>query len=162
MFFNKGTSVEDALTHTVDFKFQEPFQITRVTSLMKSTSGMSHVCGTQSGKAFSSQKTANGPWCYRNRSHQGNAHVSMVRRDLCHLVNGLQTSSLLWKVFDNNQDYCHILCAEKQDVSKVIEHQSENWICCPDILNVVVNVVLWYATTKIAERKSTPPRGLKL
>lgn len=52
MFFNKGTSVEDALPHTVDFKFQEPFQITRVTSLMKSTSGMSHVCGTQSGKAL--------------------------------------------------------------------------------------------------------------
>lgn len=48
IFFNKSASVQDVPNHVIKFKFvqQQPFQITKITTLLKSTSGLFTVCRT--------------------------------------------------------------------------------------------------------------------
>lgn len=48
IFFNRSASVQDVPNHVIKFKFvqQQPFQITKITTLLKSTSGLFNVRGT--------------------------------------------------------------------------------------------------------------------
>ena len=48
MFFNKGAGIQDLPSHTITFQYevQDPFKVTMVNSLMKSTTGNFNVSGT--------------------------------------------------------------------------------------------------------------------
>ena len=48
MFFNKGAGIQDLPSHTITFQYevQDPFEVTMVNSLMKSTTGNFNVRGT--------------------------------------------------------------------------------------------------------------------
>ncbi|XP_015764109.1 PREDICTED: uncharacterized protein LOC107343079 [Acropora digitifera] len=48
MFCNKGAGIQDLPSHTITFQYevQDPFEVTMVNSLMKSTTGNFNVCGS--------------------------------------------------------------------------------------------------------------------
>ena len=53
-----------------------------------------------------------------------------------------------------------VSAAEKQDLTKVKQQEIQNWICCPEILNVAVSPFL--TCNKDCKKKITSPPGSKI
>ena len=58
MFFNKGAGIQDLPSHTITFQYevQDPFEVTMVNSLMKSTTGNFNVGGSRVSRKLRPRK----------------------------------------------------------------------------------------------------------
>ena len=96
IFFNKGASVQDVPNHVIKFQFvpQQPFQITKISFLLKSTSGPHSI----------QQDRPNGSRWHPYRQLRLSANFSLGgmhyfdRRNKILQHNRLQTPPLLWKM----------------------------------------------------------------
>ena len=87
-FFNKGAGIQDLPSHTITFQYevQDPFEVTMVRSLMKSTTGNFNVLGKE--RRTSPQKRAPNPSLMPH---------SQIPEGLSHCLYGVNTLQLLKK-----------------------------------------------------------------
>lgn len=147
IFFNKSASFQDVPNHVIKFQFvqQQPFQITKITTLLKSTSGLFNVRGTVKWKEeahIPSNKTDQKVRDGTLTDSSGTIPISVWGESITKIE---ETNCKLRHFYGKclaTTRTTRISPAEEQNISKVVEQKNENFICCPNVLNVPVNSFL--------------------
>lgn len=172
IFFNKSASVQDVPNHVIKFKFvqQQPFQITKITTLLKSTSGLFNVCGTVKWKEEAHIPSNKTDQMVRDgilTDSSGTVPISvwgesitLIEETKFYNITDCRLRHFYGKCLTTTRT-TRISPAEEQNISTVVEQKSENVICCPDILNVAVNSFLT-CNNKDCKKKINSTPGSKI
>ena len=151
IFFNKGEGIQDLPSHTISFQYevQDPFEVTMDSSLMKSTTGKFNVRGSISGKErrTSPQKRPPNPSVMPPLTDTSGSiplfiiwgeHITAVGEGNFYRFIECKLHHFYGKCLTTTKSTT-VPAAEKQDLTKVKQQKMQNWICCPEILNVAVS-----------------------
>ena len=169
MFFNKGAGIQDLPSHTITFQYevQDPFEVTMVNSLMKSTTGNFNVRGSIKWKGeahIPSEKTTQFVRDATLTDTSGSIPLSIWGEHITAVEEGnfyTFTECKLWHFYGKcltTTKSTTVSAAEEQDLTKVKQQEVQNWICCPEILNVAVSPFLT-CNNKDCKKKITSPPG---
>ena len=170
-FFNKGAGIQDLPSHTITFQYevQDPFQVTMVSSLMKSTTGNLMYVAVLSGKKKRTSLQKRPP----NSSVMQRLQIPVGLSRCLYGVNTLLLSKKETSTHSQNVNCATFMgsasttksttvsAAKKKDLTKVKQQEIQNWICCPEILNVAVSQFLT-CKNKDCKKKITSPPGSKI
>ena len=170
-FFNKGAGIQDLPSHTITFQYevQDPFEVTMVRSLMKSTTGNFNVLGSIKWKGeahIPSEKSTQSVLDATLTDTRGSIPLSIWGEYITTVEEGnfyTFTDCKLRHFYGTcltTTKSTTVSAAEKQDLTKVKQQEIQNWICCHEILNVAVSPFL--TCNKDRKKKITSPPGSKI
>ena len=150
IFFNKGEGIQDLPSHTSSFQYevQHPFEETMDSSLMKSTTGKFNVRGSIKWKGeahIPSEKTTQSVCDVTLTGTSGSIllsiwgeHITAVGEGNFYMFTKCKLHHFYGKCLTTTKSTT-VSAAQKQDLTKVKQQEIQNWICCPEILNVAVS-----------------------
>ena len=149
---------------------QQPCEVTKISSVLKSTSDIFSVCGTVKWKGethIPSNKTdkmvRNGTltdssgsipisiWGECITLIEESKFYNITNCRLCYFYGKCLTTTLTTKLSP----------AKEQNISEIVEQRHENSICCPEVLNVAVNSFL-ACNNRDCKKRSTQTQDQKL
>ena len=147
LFFNFSTSIKDAAPHDLNFKFETGTEtVTKIGLLLTDlTSGIFHVSGMIKWKepARIAEKTGQFVRDATLTDNSGTIDLSIWGQQIDQIKEEsfyTLTNCKLRFYYGKCLSTTRITDANSQNISSVpLRSQSENWICCPQILNVAVN-----------------------
>ena len=151
LFLNKGTTIEDVPPHSINFEYfpQTALQVTKISHLVNCTSGLFNVSGKIKWKTphwLPSEKPEIQVRDATLTDSSGAITLSVwgeliakLKEDEFYTFSACKLRFYYGKCLATTRTTT-ISIAEKQDLSAVPHEEVQNWICCPEILNVSVNV----------------------